>query len=210
MIEEKIVEYIKSEYKPEVILLGGSRARGRATEKSDWDLFLLGSNREDGGHVEFEGEHLDVSFKDWPEENKPLTIPYSPLWPVKILLDESQGRLSRVLEKTEEDFGKGPLTLYNKGISGRFQRLDSWKRKIERYNDNPLVEFFYAGAFYEFALRLWFEAQNRWPLTPAEALPAIQAEDKEFYDLLNSFISSNSKERIRFTKEILGKLNDLK
>lgn len=206
-MEEKIVEYLKSEYDPEVILLGGSRARGRETEKSDWDLFLIGSKKEDGGFLDFEGARLDLTFRNWPEEGKSLNIPYGPLWPVKVLLDNSQGKLTIVLARTEEAFGKGPLTLYKHGVAGRFERLDSWKRKIEKYGDNPMVEYFYAGFFYEIVIRLWFEVQDRWPLTPAEGLPIIQSEDREFYDLLTSFVSSGPTERIKFTEALLGKLN---
>lgn len=209
-MEEKIIAYLKAEYSPEVILLGGSRARGRENEKSDWDLFLLGSKKENGVFLDFQGARLDVTFKRWPEENKPLTIPYGPLWPVKVLLDNSQDKLSQVLAKTAEDFGKGPLTLYSEAVLGRFERLDSWKRKIEKYGDNPMVEFFYAGFFYEIAIRLWFEVRDRWPLTPAEALPLIKKEDKEFYDLLFSFMTSSPKERIAVAEFILSSLNALR
>lgn len=209
-MEDKIVEFINKKYSPEVILLGGSRARDRGTEKSDWDLFLLGVKQENGGFLEFEGARLDVTFKKWPEDNKSLTIPYGPLWPVKVLLDNSNGRLSQVLTKTEEDFGKGPVVLYKEAINGRFERLDSWRRKIEKYGDNPMVEFYYAGFFYEIAIRLWFEVRNKWPLTPSEGLPVIQTEDKEFYDLLVSFLSSNSSDRLRYTESLFQKLNNLR
>lgn len=209
MSEQKIVEYIKTEYDPEVILLGGSRAKDKETEKSDWDLFLFGPKKGNGGFVEFEGQRLDVTFKSWPEENKPLTIPSGPLWPLKVLLDSSEGRLQKLLTKTEEDFSKGPLTLYRSGVLERFEKLDSWRMKIEKYGDNPMVEFFYAGVFYEFAIRAWFELQDKWSLAPAEAIAVIQSEDKVFYELLTSFISLNSSGRIVSTEAILNRLNSL-
>ena len=83
-MEQKIVNFIKKEYDPEVILLGGSRSRGTETEKSDWDLFLLGAKKENGRFLDFQGARLDVTFKKWPEESKPLTIPYGPLWPITV------------------------------------------------------------------------------------------------------------------------------
>lgn len=209
MTEDRIIKFIKREYDPEVILLAGSRARGRETEKSDWDIFLLGSQKEGSGFIDFEGVRLDVTCKAWPEENKPLTIPYGPLWPVKILSDDSEGKLQKVLTKTEEDFMRGPLVLHTGGILGRFERLDSWRRKMEKYRNNPIVEFYYAGFFYEIAIRLWFEIRNRWPLTPSEGLPVIKEEDREFYELLVSFTSSGSSDRIKFT-EILFNLLDTK
>lgn len=207
-MESKIIQYLKTEYEPEVILLAGSRAKGRETDKSDWDLFLLGPKKGSGGFVDFEGQLLDVTFKNWPEENKPLTIPSGPLWPLRVLLDNSGEKFTKVLAKTQEDFGKGPLALYKSGVLERFEKLDSWKSKIEKYADNPLVEFFYAGVFYEFAIRAWFELQDKWSLSPTEALPIIQKEDQVFYDLLNSFVFSTSLDRPKFTNNILEKLKE--
>ncbi|MBI2086656.1 MAG: nucleotidyltransferase domain-containing protein [Candidatus Zambryskibacteria bacterium] len=209
-MEGKIIKYIKTEHDPEVILLAGSRAKGKETSGSDWDIFLLGPKKGNGGFIDFEGERLDITFKNWPDEDKPLTIPSGPLWPLKILLDNSEGKLSKVLTKTEEDFSKGPLTLYKNGVLERFEKLDSWKLKIEKYCDNPMVEFFYAGVFYEFAIRAWFELQDKWSLAPVEAIRVIKLEDKDFYELLNSFTTSISAERIKFTKQILDRLNNLK
>ena len=208
--ESNITEYLKVEFDPEVILLGGSRAKGKETEKSDWDLFLIGNKKGKAGLVEFEGQRLDITFKSWPEEDKPLTIPSGPLWPLKVLVDNSNGKLSKVLVKTEKDFGKGPLTLYKNGVLERFEKLDSWKRKIEKYADNPMVEYFYAGIFYEIAIRAWFELQDKWSLAPAESLPIIQNEDSEFYDLLVSFVSSSSRDRLKYAEPLLLKLNSFK
>ena len=78
-MEGKIIEYIKAQYNPEVILLAGSRAKGKETDGSDWDLFLLGPKKGNGGFINFEGQLLDITFKSWPEENKSLTIPSGPL-----------------------------------------------------------------------------------------------------------------------------------
>ncbi len=205
-MESKIIEYIKVEYDPEIILLGGSRAKGKETEKSDWDLFLLGSKKGKEGFVEFEGQRLDVTFKNWPEEGKPLAIPSGPLWPLKILFDGSGSRLANILNKTEEYFNQGPLTLYREAVLSRSDKLDSWKRKIEKYANSPIVEFWYAGVFYEFAIRNWFELQDRWSLAPAEALPIIQEEDISFYNLLASFVSAISIERPKFTRDIFNAL----
>jgi len=208
-MEQKIIEYIKSKYNPEVILLAGSRSKGTEKEGSDWDLFLLGPKKENGGFESFEGEPLDVTFKSWPEESKPLTIPSGPLWPVKVLLDNSEGKLSLLLEQTKVAFEKGPMDLYRNSVLERFEKLTSWQRKIEKYQDNPMIEFFYAGVFYEFAIKAWFELQNKWSISPSEAISYIKENDEVFFELLNSFISSSSIKRPHFTKELLKKLGSL-
>lgn len=209
-MEQKIIDYIKSEYQPEAILLGGSRMKGTATEKSDWDLFLIGSKKENGGFLEFEGQRLDVTLKSWPDENSPLTIPTGPLWPIRVLSDSSQGKLEKVLRTTEEYFRKGPMILYKDKVLGRLQKLDSWKRKIEKYADTPMVEFVYAGVFYEIAIQVWLELQNTWSLAPVEALSIIQEKNQGFYDSLNSFMSSSSLERFKHAETILNALEMLR
>jgi len=205
-MEQKIIDYLVRECEPEVILLGGSRSKGRETKESDWDLILIGNKKGKSGFIEFEDQLLDITFKDWPEENKPLPTPYGPLWPAKVLLDQSKGKLQKVLNKNEEDFNKGSLALYREAIVKRLKQLESWKRKMDKYAENSMVEFFYAGIFYEIAIRLWLEGRNKWSLPPSEALPIIQNEDKEFYDLLSLFTSTSPIQRISITKDILERL----
>ncbi len=208
-MEAKIIEFIKSEYDPEVILLGGSRAKGRETEKSDWDLFILGPKKGNGGFVDFEGQHLDITFKNWPEQGKALTIPSGPLWPLKVLLDNSGEKLSKLLKQTEENYHKGPLILYRDLVLDRLGKLESWERKMNRYADNPQVEFWYTGAFYELAIRLWLEFQNKWSLPAAEVLEVIKNDDEKFYNLLTKFLSSDSLHRQEVTQQIFKRVEGL-
>lgn len=208
-MEQKIIDYIKDKYNPEVILLAGSRAKGKEKNNSDWDLFLLGPRNAKGEFIEFSGELLDITFKDWPEENKPLTIPYGPLLPTKVLLDNSNGKLQLLLAKTKEAFEKGPMYLYKESVLERFGKLTRWQKKIEKYHDNPMVEFFYAGIFYKFAIRIWFELQNKWSISPSEAIPYISDKDEKFFKLLNSFTIITSTKRPKLTKEIIRELNSL-
>lgn len=207
-MESKIISYLKSEFAPDAILLGGSRAKGRATEKSDWDLFLVGAKKNTTGFVDFEGQRLDVTFKDWPQEGKPLTIPTGPLWPLNVLVDDSHGQLEKVLIATKDYLNEGPLAQHKGKIADRLGKLDSWKRKIEKYANSPMVEFVYAGIFYEVAIRVWFEVHNMWSLAPVEALPIIEQKDKDFYDSLSAFIFSTAEERPRYTETLLSMLND--
>ena len=206
-MESKIIEYIKSEYNPEAILLGGSRMKGKEIEKSDWDLFLIGPRKGEKGFVEFEGQRLDVVFKPWPDDDKALTIPTGPLWPIKVVFDQSEGRLQKLLERTEAQFMKGPWVLHKELILERMQKMDSWKRKMEKYVTVPMVEFVYAGVFYQIGIQTWFEVHNMWSQSPAEALPIIEEKDKSFYDMLSAFISSSGSRRVACAEAILERLN---
>ena len=207
IMEQEIVNYLKDKYNPEVILLAGSRAKGTEKDDSDWDLFLLNSSNKKGGFFEFENEILDITIKDWPNEGSFLTIPFGPLWPVKILYNASGERLQNLLKVTEEAHKKGPMDLYKDSVLERFQKLNRWQKKLVKYSNEAMVEFFYAGVFYEFAIRAWFELQNKWPLSLSEAISIIKEKDNEFFIVLQSFITAGADKRISIAEEALKKLS---
>jgi hypothetical protein len=207
-MEQKIIDFLISEYQPEAVLLGGSRMKGTETEKSDWDFFLVGAKNVRNEFVQFEGQRLDVTCKEWPEKNKALTIPTGPLWPIKVILDNSHGRLENVLSATKDMFNAGPFNLHKNAVLTRLQKLDSWNRKIEKYHTDPMVEFVYAGIFYEVSIRVWFEIRDMWPKAPVEALPIIKEKDIDFYNSLSAFVASSSNERSRHSEYILKALKD--
>lgn len=206
-IQDKIIEYLKNEYDPEAIILAGSRVTGHELKDSDWDLWLLNSAKKSkAGFLKFEDEFLDVTIKDWPEEDKFFSIPYGPLYPSKVLFAKSEERAKELIKRTKEAYNQGPLDLYKDSVMSRFSKLTRWLGKIKQNVDNPLVEFFYAGYFYEVCLRAWFEVQNKWPVSPKQGLEKIKDDDPDFYDLLESFHKSSSKNRLQIAMDILEKL----
>ncbi len=40
--DAEVFEYVKQQFAPELMLLGGSRARGMERADSDWDIYLFG------------------------------------------------------------------------------------------------------------------------------------------------------------------------
>ena len=209
-MEKEIISYIRDEYNPDAIVLAGSRIKGTAQEDSDWDLWVLGSENNASGFFHFKGTLLDITTKNWPEEGKPLTTPYSPVWPLNVLWDASNGRLASLLKTTEEAFNKGPLDLYKSGVLERFAKLSRWQGKMKKYQAEPMVECFYANIFYEFAIRAWFELQNKWVLAPAESIPYIKNNDQEFFELLRTFVITESLNRGKVAQDIFRKLEALK
>jgi hypothetical protein len=69
------------------------------------------------------------------------------------------------------------------------------------------VEFSYAGAFYEFVIRAWFELQDKWSTSTAEALEYINKKDKKFYQLLNDFVSRDLIKRSETANALFKLLN---
>lgn len=209
--EQEIVNFLREKYRPQAILLFGSRMDGTAKSDSDWDLFVIEATEGDkiSGLLTYKTELLDVTFKEFPDTNEPLTTAIKPLWPVKVLLDDSNGRMEQVLSINREALKKGPMFLYKEGINRRFNVLLRRQTKIKKYENAMEAQLIFAGAFLESAVRLWFELQNEWPMPVDKAMPIISKRDSRFGALLNDLCENNTQKRISLSEELVQKLRDL-
>jgi predicted nucleotidyltransferase len=208
-MEEKIVEYLRSKYTPQAILLTGSRATGHHTKESDWDMYVITSEKHRGEFFEWNGERLDITFKELPENDAILTNPYKPLWPVKILFDDTNGALDKILKNTKAKYDEGPLQAYSNGCEDRLRQLQRGAGKVNRYKNDPNIQFYYLTYSYYFLIRSWFEQHNLWPMSPAEAMVYISKEDKEFYNLLTKIMNSRGKELSDYVGQAVKKIESL-
>ncbi len=201
--------HLVKKYQPDAIILMGSRARGTAENTSDWDIIVYTNDEHKGGFFNFQKQILDVTFKPLPHDSW-LTIHYGPVYPATVLYDASKGVLDRLLKKTEAAYQKGPLLLYHDGCAERVKKLRQQYFKIKRHEIRHDVQYYYAGIFYEFAIRVWFEQQNIWPLPPAEGLPFIEKSDPLYWRFLNSFTCADSRECSKLALSILKRIELLK
>ncbi|MFZ1735772.1 MAG: nucleotidyltransferase domain-containing protein [Candidatus Moraniibacteriota bacterium] len=204
---QKLVEFLREQYRPHVIVLAGSRSNGTYTADSDWDVFLFCDTKGVGGVSKWNDQELDITFHEWPKPKEWIfTNPYGPVWPVKVLFDDTDGVFDAILKQTEEVYGKGSKVAYSTGCVERLNKLDRWVGKLEKYKNDFEVRFYYAGIAYEAFVRVWFEQRNLWPLPPAQALPFIRRNDVEFWDLLSGFTRANGRESVDMARAIAKQL----
>jgi predicted nucleotidyltransferase len=208
-MEEKIVEYLKSKYNPQAILLTGSRVSGKAVKESDWDIYVVTPEKHRGEFVEWNDELLDITFKELPEKVGILTNPYKPLWPVKILLDNTDGVLDKVLANTKAKYDEGPLRVYSEGCSDRLRQLQRGVHKVKKFENDVQIQFYYLTYGYYFLIRSWFEQHNVWPMPPADGLYYIQEHDKDFWNLLNKIMDSRGEELSDYIKLAVQKVESV-
>jgi hypothetical protein len=202
-MEQQLAEFLKAKYHPHVIVLAGSRANGTYTADSDWDLFLFCDTKGIGGISKWNDQELDITFHEWPKPSGWIfTNPYSPVWPVEVLFDDTDGVFDTILRQTEEVYKKGSKVAYPAGCEERLLKLNRWVGKLEKYQDNPEVQFYYTGIAYEAFIRVWFEQRNLWPLSPAQALSFIKERDLEFWELLSRFVGVNGGELTEVAREM--------
>lgn len=136
-----------------------------------------------------------------------MTIPYGPLFPVKILYDNTRGVFQKILGRTKKIFIAGPRKSYNAACTERLKKLDRWFEKLTTYQHDPQINFYYAGIAYEAFIRVWFEQQNLWPLPPKKAFPFIKSRDVRFWKLLRAFSSGQGMKRTRTAKQIIDRIH---
>jgi hypothetical protein len=208
MLEEhKLITHLQDKYNPEIILLGGSRAKNTERVDSDWDIYLIGDYKIENEQVseEFLGEHLDIAlFPKFCLKDKVLRLFYGPVSDVKVLFDNEDNFGFQIVEATKEAYLNKPNSLTPAQILEKTSYLNRILSKIEGYKDKPEVSFFHLAQFYQIAIPFWFEFHSKWSMPVQYALPIIESVDPMFYNLLNSIITTTKvEEQIIGCKKIL-------
>ncbi len=156
-----------------------------------------------------DGDLLDIAFKDFPPEGEPLTTAIKPLWPVKVLFDESGGVLDKVLKINEEALKQGPLFLYKKGILRRYAILLRRQSKIEKHKEDKEFQLIFSADVMELPIRLWFELQNEWALPADKAIVIMEEKDPEFRKVLGDLCEDDTVKRIRASQQLIEKIKNM-
>lgn len=208
MLEEhKLITHLQDKYKPEIILLGGSRAKNTERVDSDWDIYLIGDYKIENEEIseEFLGEHLDIAlFPKFCLKDKVIRLFYGPIRNLKVLLDNEDNLGLLIVESTEKASLNKPNLLTSLQILEKISYLNRILSKIEGYKDKPEVSFFHLAKFYQAAILFWFEFQGEWSMPVQYALPIIESIDPMFYNMLKSIITTTKiEEQIIECKKII-------
>ncbi len=192
---KQIVDYLKSEFKAEIIILEGSRASSNYRDNSDWDISIFVNDKDgtsSGWHI-FGNELLDLNFVQLPIDNDYiLKDMYGPRPYLKVLFDDSQNLGSRIVHDTAIARNEPPKPVSKKNISIRKLGMEKNIEKIQDSIKDPAAAFYSIGNFYDRALRWWFNFRCEWPLHPKEALPYIKEKDPEFYLLITELVTTSN------------------
>lgn len=204
--EDQILSFLKKKYKPEVVVLVGSRARNEETEGSDWDFVIYTNLKKKGGCVSFLDENLDITIEPaMYSETTILKNSFSPIFSdsLRVLLDNSDAKFGSLLERTNVAYAKGPFKLWKNDHEDRIKTLHRLVDKIARYENMPEVQFIYTGAFYEFAQQVYFEAKDVWTPAPKKIFTYLKDNDKKLFSLFQKLRTSEGIISTQSAKEIL-------
>ena len=192
--KQKIIDYIKEIYRPVAIVLAGSRASKSFSPTSDWDFYVFTDMEFKWGFDSFEDEIIDVSIEKYPVSTDFIfNTRYHPEKFLEIVFDAtSEGLVKAAVERTQKKYSKGPGILTESEYRRLKKVMGRYIQKVESRKDMTGLAFYYLGVYYEIALRLWFQSQEKWPLSPHESIQYIKDNDLGFYKLLD--IISTSKD----------------
>ena len=190
--EQEIISYLIKKFSPEVILLGGSRAKNTQRDTSDWDIYLIGDYEITNESIaeDFLGEFLDIAlFPKSSLKDNVLKIFYGPLSTLKVLKDNSDNLGEQIIQSTKKAYLSGPKPLSSKDKIEKLAYLNRILSKTIGYKKDSKISFFHLAQFYREIFPFWFELENRWPLPVQYAIEEIKVNDLDLYNLLESLIN---------------------
>lgn len=197
--KEKIIEYLKIKYNPDIIFLHGSRAIGFERDNSDWDFILVCDHKCKYADLResFLNENIEVVFKYFPIENV-LKSFGNKLQNAEVVFDK-KGKGELILSEIKSIYEKGfiwPINWPEEPKLWLEGRLFGMKDNI----NNPEIFLKYFSEFYTRSLNYWYMVKNKKYSRPIYlALDEIKGKDPEFRKLLNDI----SKEDIKNNDRII-------
>jgi hypothetical protein len=185
-MEEKIRDYLLSKYKPQALLIHGSRANGNHRPGSDWDFAaFVNKPTVQMREIIFETENIDMRIFHIPiidEEIKKYCF-YFHDQNVKVIHDPKN--ITEDIIKKATLFFNSPRIPTPTEINSGKNRLRILIAGMEDYKDEQEAFFRKLCEFYQWSLTYWFwMIRNSYMQQVYKSLPIIKKEDPDYYNLL--------------------------
>lgn len=187
-----IINYLRSQHTPQIILLGGSRATEAASKHSDWDLFCIGDYTKRGGAAaRINDASLDIALvplSQIKEQNYVLRNGYAPCAGMLVLLDDADQLGAKIVSTSYKAYESGPAPISGEHREklrlGLLRRVD----RVATYQANPELRVEPIIAFVEKALEVYYDYRTRWSIPLKKALPQLEQESPELRSLLGKLL----------------------
>jgi predicted nucleotidyltransferase len=208
-MKEKLIQFIKDKYDPVAIILHGSRANGHERAHSDWDFIIFTkSNVNPHRDIQF-GENFEIKQVILPASDDELqkdSLAFLLRNENQDVVYDPEGITPDLLTRSEEILKKGN-NFGEVSRRARFAFLKSALDGMKDYKDNPMIFFSKKFDFYDRAVPAWFRFLHK-EFKPSDylALPRINHDDPEFFNMLENFVRSSPEESIVLGQDIIDHL----
>lgn len=205
---EKITEHLQKTYKPNAILLHGSRARGKERVHSDWDFVFLyyTPGQYQNGREVFAGQNIEFSMHVLPVED--IYNGFSNKLQVAQVVYEENSEGSDLLKRAAAYYEQGvywtkeKLTDHKIWMQGRVGGM-------EDNLDNPMLFAKYHADFYQRVFNYWYWVLQNVHSQPFYiAIEEVAEKDSEYFELVQRFATTDtaSEQKVTVAKEICQRL----
>jgi len=196
MLEKKIVAHLIKKYRPLGIILHGSRAGNYATQHSDWDFFVLCSEKTNAKRrhesLWIGKEFIDSMIWQFPIGKSDLKNYFAKYCGIAKLVYCSDPLVDKMFSQVKAIHNQGvylttkEISLAKKDIEQALIRLHDWM------HDDLGVFFLRSADIYQTLYNCWWNIKNNaYSVSPRQGLLVIKSKDEKFFHLLQT-ISSNS------------------
>ncbi len=178
----EIVQHVRAKYGVHTVILHGSRARGTATVKSDYDLIGLQKSGEKKNYQEFfKGAYLDVSI--YPQNFKiedATNFSLLTFWQEAVILYKQNHEGERFINAVKEAF-------YNREdlSEAKKSKIRLLTMNFNRSQENEIREYFYRHKFLTLALTEYFPIRNLVYKGPRKSFEWLKKYDPLTYTAFN-------------------------
>lgn len=206
-MQTEIVNHLKEKFKPEAIILHGSRARGKERPHSDWDFILLFNCETEvkTGRRFFKGENIEYTLAVLPVADIYEAFG-AKLQKAKVLY-ESNSSGTELLKRAEDYYSEGvnwspeKLSGHKLWMQGR---IDGMRDNI----DNLLIFDKYDRDFRGRLFNYWYWIiQHKHSQPVYVAVDEIKETDPDYFELVEKyFFETDLSKKVGMAEAISAKL----
>ena len=202
-----ITNHILETYRPDAIILHGSRARGKERQHSDWDIILLYNGPTDikNGRELYKEQNIEYSVHSLPIED--IFEQFGTKLQGATVLCEQGNIASTLLKQAADYYAQGVRWSPEKIVAHKLWlqgRINGMKDNV----DNPIIFEKYFTDFYNRIFDYWYWLlQNKHSQPIYVAVEEIATIDRDYYELLSKLIDSTILiEKVAIAEEIGARL----
>jgi predicted nucleotidyltransferase len=181
----RVVADLQAKYKPEIVILYGSRARGDNTPKSDIDVACFTeSTKPIKDARDFEGLYLDA----WVYSSKTMSAANDELLRLAdgYCLYDLEGKGAAFLQELQQRISQGTKQLSTADI----EHTKQWIEKMFDRAQNSDIESLYRRYWLAIdLLQIYFNLRGQWYFGPKKSLSWLKENNSVGYDLFSQVYS---------------------
>lgn len=190
------------------MILYGSRARGTATSKSDYDIIGLQASGEATTHQEFfKDTYLDISLYP-PKEDDESDSPSFSFWQEAVILHQPHDEGEQFVNAVKKEFYQNKKDLSQEKIL----KIRMLTINFDRAQKDETREHFYRHRFLKLALVVYFPIRNLTYMGPRKSFEWLQENDPLTYASFKKAFapSANAEDFLALLKQVAGPDLDIK